>query len=69
MPKLTYKTKLLLNFTALFAVFTLLLVLFQYNREKQYKRELLEERLRCYANVVAGQTVDSLPATGHEAWQ
>ena len=69
MPKLTYKTKLLLNFTALFAVFTLLLVLFQYNREKQYKRELLEERLRCYANVVAGQTVDSLPATDHEAWQ
>ena len=69
MPKLTYKTKLLLNFTALFAVFTLLLVLFQYNREKQYKRELLKERLRCYANVVAGQTVDSLPATGHEAWQ
>ena len=69
MPKLTYKTKLLLNFTALFAVFTLLLVLFQYNREKQYKRELLEERLRCYANVVAGQTVDSLPATDKAAWQ
>ena len=39
---------------ALFAVFTLLLVMFQYNREKQYKRELLETRLRSYANVVAG---------------
>lgn len=51
--RLTYKTKLLLNFTALFAAFTLLLVVFQYNREKQYKRQLLETRLRSYADVVA----------------
>lgn len=51
---MTYKSKLLINFTALFAVFTLLLVMFQYNREKQYKRDLLEARLRSYANVVAG---------------
>ena len=51
---MTYKSKLLVNFMALFAMFTLLLVMFQYNREKQYKRELLETRLRSYANVVAG---------------
>ena len=51
---MTYKQKLLLNFTALFAVFTLLFVMFQYNRERQYKRELLETRLRSYADVVAG---------------
>ncbi len=51
---MTYKSKLLVNFMVLFAVFTLLLVMFQYNREKQYKRELLETRLRSYANVVAG---------------
>jgi len=51
---MTYKSKLLLNFTALFAAFTLLLVMFQYNREKQYKRELVEARLRSYADVVAG---------------
>lgn len=51
---MTYKSKLLVNFMALFAVFTLLLLMFQYNREKQYKRELLETRLRSYANVVAG---------------
>ncbi len=50
---LSYKSKLLLNFTALFAVFTLIFVMFQYRRERQYKRELLEERLRCYANMVA----------------
>ena len=38
---LSYKTKLLVNFTALFAVFTLIFVLFQYRRERQFKRELL----------------------------
>ena len=42
---LSYRSKLLLNFTLLFAVFTLLLVGFQYNRERQYRRELLEARL------------------------
>lgn len=51
--RLTYRSKLLINFTALFAVFTLLLVVFQYNRERQYKRELLETRLRNYADIVA----------------
>lgn len=54
MNKLNYKYKLLLNFTLLFAVFTTLLVVFQYNREKQYKRDMLNSRLRSYANVVAG---------------
>lgn len=38
---------------ALFAIFTALLVMFQYNREKQYKRDLLEQRLESYADVVA----------------
>lgn len=54
MKRLNYKYKLLLNFTLLFAVFTALLVVFQYNREKQYKRDMLNSRLRSYANVVAG---------------
>lgn len=52
---MTYKAKLLLNFTALFAVFTALLVMFQYNRERQYKRSVFEERLRCYADMAAGE--------------
>lgn len=52
---MTYKSKLLLNFTALFAVFTLLLLAFQYNREKQFKRQLLESRLESYAEVVSGE--------------
>lgn len=50
---MSYKTKLLLNFTILFAVFTALLVVFQYNREKLYKREMLNSRLRSYADVVS----------------
>lgn len=58
----SYKTKLFINFIALFAVFTSLLVLFQYNRERQYKRDLLESRLQSYADVVAGEM--EMPATG-----
>lgn len=57
MKHLSYKQKLLLNFTLLFALFTALLVVFQYNRERQYKRDLLDSRLRSYANVVA-ETID-----------
>ncbi len=48
-----YKGKLLLNFTALFAVFAAVLVAFQMHREHQYREELLYARLRSYADVVA----------------
>lgn len=48
-----YRTKLLINFTLLFTAFTLLLVGFQYNREKQYKRDLIDSRLRSYADIIA----------------
>ena len=58
MRQLSYKQKLLLNFTLLFAIFTTLLVVFQYNRERQYKRDLLDSRLRSYADMVA-ETVDA----------
>lgn len=58
MRQLSYKQKLLLNFTLLFAIFTALLVVFQYNRERQYKRDLLDSRLRSYADMVA-ETVDT----------
>ena len=51
---MTYKHKLLINFTSLFAVFTLLLLGYQYNRERQYKREVVESRLRGYTDLVAG---------------
>ena len=50
---LSYKGKLLAYFSALFAVFTLLLVLFQQNREHQHRHQLLEMRLRSYADMAA----------------
>ena len=57
MKRLTYKQKLLLNFTLLFAVFTALLVMFQYNRERQYKHDLLDSRLQSYADMVASAKI------------
>lgn len=48
-----YKGKLLLNFTALFAVFAAVLVAFQMHREHNYREELLYSRLRSYADIVA----------------
>lgn len=51
--KLSYRSKLLLNFAALFIVFAILLVCFQYHREKLYRWELLETRLRSYSDFVA----------------
>ena len=51
---LSYKTKLLTNFTALFALFAIILVVFQSQREEQYKMDLLESRLRSYADLISG---------------
>lgn len=65
---MTYKSKLLVNFTALFAVFTALLVVFQYNRERQYKRDLLETRLHSYADVVAGEINAAHAADSAQTW-
>ena len=52
--RLSYKTKLLTNFSALFALFAIILVLFQGQREEQYKMDLLESRLRSYADLISG---------------
>ena len=52
--RLSYKTKLLTNFTALFTLFAIILVLFQGRREEQYKMGLLESRLRSYADLISG---------------
>lgn len=59
---MTYRSKLLINFIALFAGFTMLLVVFQYNRERIYKRDLLEARLESYADVVAAEVETSKQA-------
>ena len=52
--RLSYKTKLLTNFTALFALFAIILVAFQNQREEVYKMNLLESRLRSYADLISG---------------
>lgn len=48
-----YKTKLLVYFTSIFVAFAVVLTAFQYHREKEHRRELLEFRLRAYADVTA----------------
>ena len=49
----SYKAKLLFNFTLLFIAFAAVLAAFQMHRETDYRRELLESRLRSYADIVA----------------
>ena len=49
----SYKAKLLANFTALFALFTIILIIFQQHREQEYRVELLETRLRGFADMAA----------------
>ncbi len=54
MIKLSYKYKLLLSFTATFAVFAAVLVAFEMSHEQSYSAKLLRERLQCYADLAAG---------------
>lgn len=52
---LKYKKKLLLEFSALFAIFATVLIVFQWQREREFRKELLESRLQGYADVIALQ--------------
>ena len=49
---LSYKSKLLLYFTMLFALFAGIIVIFQHEREEHYKIALLETQLRSYADLL-----------------
>ena len=51
---LSYRSKLLLNFTLVFLAFAAVLIVFQQHREKTYRSELVEARLHAYADLVAG---------------
>lgn len=51
---LSYRSKLLINFTALFVVFAVVLIVFQHHRDVGHREELLTSRLRSYADMVAG---------------
>lgn len=50
---MTYKFKLLLYFTLLFAAFALLLIGFQWQREQAFRRTSLETRMGVYADMTA----------------
>ena len=52
---MTYRTKLLINFTAVFVVFAVVLMVFQHHREVVYREQLMAARLRSYADIVAAQ--------------
>ncbi len=58
MKSLSYRGKLLLNFAIIFVIFAVVLVIFQQNREREHRRELIETRLRSYADLVAGSIED-----------
>lgn len=67
---LSYQKKLLASFAGLFAVFAIVLVAFQWQRERDFREELLEARLQGYADIISTQdtirplnTVDSVRTT------
>lgn len=51
--RLSYKKKIFLYFLIVFAVFTIIIVLMQQNREKLYKTEYLKTNLNTYAEIIA----------------
>lgn len=51
--RLSYKKKIFLYFLFVFAVFTVIIVMMQQNRERQYKTDKLSARLNTYAEVLS----------------
>lgn len=49
----TYRKQLLKYFAGLFTFFTLILVAYQFRLERNYKTQLLETRLSCYADIIS----------------
>lgn len=52
---LSYKSQLLLNFTIIFVLFSVVIVAFQLYRERNHRIDLIEARLRCYTDIVAAE--------------
>lgn len=50
---LTYKKKIFLYFLLVFAIFTIIIIAVQQNRERTYKSENFKTNLNAYANVVS----------------
>ncbi len=61
-----YKKKLLFEFSVLFAVFAVIIIVFQWQREREFRKELLESRLQTYADIIASQ--DSVVPPSSISW-
>lgn len=53
----TYKTRLLGNFTILFIVFSVVLVLFQHQREQSHREDLIKVNLRACSEMIAERLI------------
>jgi signal transduction histidine kinase len=49
----SYTKKLLINFSVVFVLYAILFIVFQYQREEQYKIDILKTELRSYADLLA----------------
>ena len=49
---MSYKKKLFIYFFIVFAIFTVIIIFFQQDREKEYKTETLRASLNEYADII-----------------
>ena len=51
--KRSYKRQLLSYFAAVFVIFAILLILFQFRSDMNNRKTMLQDRLSCYADIIA----------------
>ena len=51
--KRSYKRQLLSYFAAVFVIFAILLILFQFRSDRNSRKIMLQDRLSCYADMIA----------------
>ena len=49
----SYKRQLLIYFAAVFVVFAILLIIFQFRSDRNNRKLMLQDRLSCYADIIA----------------
>lgn len=65
---MTYRNKLLSYFTAIFFVFAMFVVGFQWQYERYFKRQMFENRMATYCDLVAGISVKSIHETARDIY-
>lgn len=66
--KLEYRKRIFLNLSAIFIIFTILVLLFQYKRERDFKRDQIEIKLNDIADLTYNY-IERKGLTGHELRQ